>query len=519
MKIKHSVLRTFSAFVALSLFSIYAAPEKYQGKSASDSDSYNLTGAYSVDGRTVTYSGDKTISSAASGQNVVLAKNGGILYMDGTTLNKTGDYTNSDGSDFYAVNAVAASKSASKIYLSNAKIDSKAQGANSLFASGDNSKIYAYKVNIKNAKNSSRGVDATYNGTVIASDLDVFTQGEHCAAIATDRGSGNVSVNNSELATSGSGSPLIYSTGTIEVNNVEGEATGSQLAGIEGLNTTRIKNSVLTGANAKASEPVYNGVMIYQSTSGDSSKGTANFEASDSTLTSRIESGSMFYVTNTTANIALQNTKLNFNSNKCNLIYAAGNDASNGWGKVGSNGGNVTFSASDQTLSGNVLCDGISTVNMYLKNSKWTGSTINDTTYKGSGKGINLYLGKDAVWDVSAPCTINNLYLSSGAKVNGIENVTIKGTTSSDYDGNGIKSVSNFTIDRADFNSYYNISEKADQEEKEEESLEDDPSNTSDDANKLNYTVTFIFAGVALAIILTGVIIWLVRRKNKKSPR
>lgn len=516
MKLKYVALRIFSSLIALSLFSVYTFPGRTQGNSSDETGGYILTGAYSVDGQTVTYSGDKTISSTKSSQNVVLGKNGGVLYMDGVTLNKTGDYTNGDGSDFYAVNAVAAAKSASKICLSNATIDSKAQGANNLFASGKNSKIYAYKVNIESTKNSSRGIDATYNGTVVASDLDIYTQGDHGAAVATDRGNGNISVSNSKLATSGKGSPLIYSTGVIEVNNVSGEATGSQIVGMEGLNTTRIKNSVLTGANAKASESVYNGVMLYQSTSGDSSEGTANFEASDSTLTSKIESGSMFYVTNTIANIELKNTKLDFDSDKCYLLYAAGNDASNGWGKVGSNGGDVTVSATNQTLSGKVLCDGVSTVNMYLKNSTWTGSTVNDTTYTGSGKGINVYLGEGAVWNVNIPCTINNLYISSGAKVNGIDNLTIKGNKSNDYDGSGTKAISDFTIDRADFNSYYNISEVADEEEKEEASSEDDTTNSTNDVSNSDYTVIYICVGAAVAVILAGYIIWWIKKKNKK---
>jgi len=180
------------------------------------------------------------------------------------------------------------------------------------------------------------------------------------------------------------------------------------------------KSSTLTGANAKASEPIYNGVIIYRSTSGDSREGTADFEATDSTLKSKITSGSMFYVTNTTAAITLQNTKLDFDSGACYLLYAAGND--------GSNGAKVTFTGVDEMLSGNVLCDGTSTVSFCLKDSTWDDSVVNDTTYTGSGEGVSIYLGDGAVWDVTKACTVENLYVSSGATANGIANVTVTGT-------------------------------------------------------------------------------------------
>ena len=185
--------------------------------------------------------------------------------------------------------------------------------------------------------------------------MNITTTGDHCAALATDRGGGNISVDTATLSTAGQGSPLIYSTGVIEVNNATGESTGSQIVGMEGLNTVRIKNSTLTGSSKKASEPVANGVILYQSTSGDSSTGEANFEASDSTLKSYVSGGAMFYVTNTDANIVLKNNTLDFDSDNNTLLTVAGNDGSNGWGSAGSNGGTVTLTGISQTLQSQQL--------------------------------------------------------------------------------------------------------------------------------------------------------------------
>ena len=102
------------------------------------------------------------------------------------------------------------------------------------------------------------------------------------------------------------------------MKNVKGTASGSQIAGMEGYNKISLNNSELTSTSNKisGSDPIKNGIIIYQSTSGDadtSSGKSATFKAKDSTLKTKISSGAMFYVTNTTGKITLENTKLDFN--------------------------------------------------------------------------------------------------------------------------------------------------------------------------------------------------------------
>ena len=114
--------------------------------------------------------------------------------------------------------------------------------------------------------------------------MNISTEGNHSAATATDRGGGYISITNSKLKTAGSGSPIVYSTGDIELDAVKGTATGSQIAGIEGKNRILVYNSSLTSTNdaISGSDPIKNGVIIYQSTSGDAetvSSQLGDFEA------------------------------------------------------------------------------------------------------------------------------------------------------------------------------------------------------------------------------------------------
>lgn len=203
-------------------------------------------------------------------------------------------------------------------------ITASSSGSNGVFAT-DSGTALVNDTSIETMADNSRGLDATYGGTILANKITADTQGDHSAIVATDRGGGSISLADATLSTAGSGSPLLYSTGDIQVNNVSGTSSGSQIAGMEGLNTIPIKDSTLesTVTGKTASDPIANGIIIYQSTSGDAEASTgehATFQSVDSTLSSAIGSGSMFYFTNTTADVVLQNnTELDFDTDAATI--------------------------------------------------------------------------------------------------------------------------------------------------------------------------------------------------------
>lgn len=444
----------------------------------------DYTGALSADGKEVTSDGE-TYSADTADQNAALSENGGTLTVTNGTFTKSGDDTNGDNCNFYGLNSIFLTVGEkSKSYVSGSTLTSSSEGSNGIFAT-DNGTTYAYNDTISTTAGNSRGLDATYGGTIIADSLGIETQGDHCAALATDRGGGNISVTNSTLSTAGSGSPLLYSTGDIEVDNVTGTSSGSQIAGMEGLNTIIIRNSNLTSTTTDktASDPIADGIIIYQSTSGDAESTTgdaATFQAVDSTLSSSIESGAMFYVTNTTANMLLKGTTLNFDSDKANLLTIAGND-SNGWGTAGSNGGTVTLTADDEELKGNISVDTISSLDLYLTDgTTYTGAmTIEDNSSATSTTDAPITVNVDSTskWVVTGDTTISALNVEDGGQVvdengktativangetvvqgTGDVTVTVTGTYSTTLGKNAVAEDTDY-IDRSDFDSYYNLS-------------------------------------------------------------
>ena len=361
--------------------------------SKTESESMDLIGTYTVDGTDESSDGE-TISSENVDENAVLVKNSGRLILQNAIIHKPGDTSSANDSNFYGLNSIIAATSGSSITVSDTVISADSEGSNGIFATGEGSEITVSNVAIKTTANSARGLDATYGGTIIAENIDIETEGEHCAALATDRGEGTITVTEGTLNTAGNGSPCIYSTGAITAEKVTGTATGAQAAVIEGKNSITLKESDLAGSGK-------NGVMLYQSTSGDAAEGKSVLNVTDSVLTSD-STGPMFYVTNTTAEVNLTNSTLSFQSEI--LINAAGNET-NHWGTPGSNGGMLTFMASNQNLQGNITCDEISSIDLMLHERSTYLGAIN-TEHTGD---VTVSLDEDSIWDVAGDSYISSL--------------------------------------------------------------------------------------------------------------
>lgn len=351
---------------------------------------------------------NKEYESSSADENALLVKDGGNIEISDSTINKkSGDSTSLENSEFYGVNSGFLVTKNSTATIRNSKISTSAKGANAVFSTGENSKIYVYDTNITTTSDSSRGLDATYGGYIEADNVTISTQGGSCATLATDRGEGTVIARNSKLSTKGSGSPIIYSTGNITLENSEGTSTGSQNVVIEGKNTATVTNSKLTCSGRGNRNNVDNcGIMIYQSMSGDAGEGTGTFNASNSTLkitsdSTYYKTAPFFFITNTKAIINLENNEIDYGSG---ILLSA--KATSEWGNSGSNGGKVTLNATNQKLNGNIEIDNISTAEINLKNNSSLNGAINTAN---TAKSITLNLDKSSKLTLTKDCYVTQL--------------------------------------------------------------------------------------------------------------
>ena len=336
----------------------------------------------------------ESMTNTTADQNAFIGKNKAVIDIENSVFDKTGDTTSDDNSNFRGQNAVVLGIDGSQINIKGSNITSNSKGSNAVFATGEGSVINVENTNIHTKSDSSRGLDATYKGTVNGKNLTITTEGAHSATLATDRGEGTINAEAAKLTTSGAGSPVIYSTGNIMVNNVNGIANNSEIGVVEGKNSITLTNSNVTGYKD-------NGFMLYQSFSGNAENGIARLKAENNTLTTHA-TGAFLYVNNTTAEVDLSNNAISM-PNTSTLVKAA---ADSRLGKTGENGGHLTLRTSNQELSGNIMADSISTIALDMTNGS---SLVGAVNTDNAAKEVTVKLSKDSNWILTGDSYVKSL--------------------------------------------------------------------------------------------------------------
>ena len=318
-----------------------------------------LSGAYLVDGITATIDGG-TFESTAADQTVFLVVNGGSLSITNARIAKSGDASTDgehgvdDSYSFYGLNsAVVVVGEGSTAAVDETAVTTGASGANAVLATGGAAATVT-GCTITTTGESSRGLHATYAGVINGSDLTIETRGAHCAAVATDRGSGTVTVDGTNtFTTEGDGSPCLYSTGRITVSGLTGAAGAAQAIVVEGKNHATVTDSTLTSASDRG------GVMLYQSMSGDAADSDAAAEVSTLALTdvslTCTRQAPAVYVTNTSSQVTLT---------RCELTAPGGLATADEdrWGASGSNGGTLALTMDATSSEGAITAGSSSTI-------------------------------------------------------------------------------------------------------------------------------------------------------------
>lgn len=324
-----------------------------------------------------------TYSSSESLENAILVTGSVTANISNVEVTKTGDADTGDEASFYGNNSAILAKDGATLYLDNITVTTDATGANGVFSYGgsattdntssDGTIVYISNSTITTYQNNSGGIMATGGGYLYATNLIVRTSGISSAAIRTDRGGGVVEVQGGEYTTSGAGSPAVYSTADVTVKDATLTSLVAEGIVIEGKNSVVLENSTLTSSNTELNglSTTYKNIFLYQSMSGDAAVGSSSFTASNSTITTN--NGDTIYVTNTTAEITLINNTIVNNDSTGNFLRIQ----KDSWGSEGSNGGDVILLLSNQSVSGNIVVDEISTLDMTLEDNSYYEGTIN----------------------------------------------------------------------------------------------------------------------------------------------
>ena len=364
----------------------------------------NLTTDATVTGETYESTGDDENALRVTGATVTL---------DGVTVNKTaGATSNTENGDFYGMNAGFLATDGATVTIKNATVNTT----------------------ITTTRDNSGGIQTTGGGTMNATNLTVNTAGNSSAAIRTDRGGGTVVVDKGTYTSTGYNSPAVYSTANVTVKNATLNAENSEALVIEGQNSITLENTNVTGnmssTEGSSSDNNVHNVMIYQSMSGDAESGTATFTMKGGTLTGR--NGDQIYVTNTHSVITLEDVTITNQDTSGRLLAVLGNDATRGWGTAGANGGQVELTTTNQTLTGAIEVDTVSTLNFTMgKGTNFTG-TINIVENAEGGTVVDnnavITVEEGATWTLTGNVKITSLTNKGTINLNGYTITLADGT-------------------------------------------------------------------------------------------
>ena len=398
---------------------------------------------------------NETIESTQPNHSVICNQNGGTVTLDQNTLVKSGDSINTDGT-----NSIVYTTGSSFTKIDQSDLQSTSKGSSGIVAN-EKAMVYANDSTIMTSNDSSNGLEAVSSGQIIANQMDITTQGNQSAAVNVKQNDGSISLTNSILSTDGNDAPLLHANGTIEADNVSGNASHSKIAEVEGGQHLSIYNSQLSSTNNHLlqNELIKNGIRI-QCVQDSSTKEKARIDVCNSILSTMIDEGSMFYVDGQDTNIVLNKSLLSFDCDHVDLLHVSN--------------GNVKLTGSEETMVGNITVESHAKVDMYLLDgSSYTGSTSCEE--QGT---LNMNISSDSSWIVSSDCKVNCLNIESGGEIIDADGnlvtitqqgkpiisgtspytVTVEGKVGSIFDTDSDNALCTDYMDRTNFDHTYHVS-------------------------------------------------------------
>ena len=451
---------------------------------------------------------NETIESTQPNHSVICNQNGGTVTLDQNTLVKSGDSINTDGT-----NSIVYTTGSSFTKIDQSDLQSTSKGSSGIVAN-EKAMVYANDSTIMTSNDSSNGLEAVSSGQIIANQMDITTQGNQSAAVNVKQNDGSISLTNSILSTDGNDAPLLHANGTIEADNVSGNASHSKIAEVEGGQHLSIYNSQLSSTNNHLlqNELIKNGIRI-QCVQDSSTKEKARIDICNSILSTMIDEGSMFYVDGQDTNIVLNKSLLSFDCDHVDLLHVSN--------------GNVKLTGSEETMVGNITVESHAKVDMYLLDgSSYTGSTSCEE--QGT---LNMNISSDSSWIVSSDCKVNCLNIESGGEIIDADGnlvtitqqgkpiisgtspytVTVEGKVGSSFDTDSDNALCTDYMDRTNFDHTYHAS-TAFSTNTASLQIEEDTNDEAIQDNSMKYVV------VTLATVgVISFVSYIICKKNKHA--
>jgi hypothetical protein len=307
----------------------------------------------------------------------------------------------------------------SAIAATSSTITSESRAGQSATLIADNRMLALSDTTVRTKSDGEGGVMVTGGGAMDLAGVNVITSGDCSPSLSIGPGGGTITASDVKAVSTGEGSPCVRSAGSIGMSGGTCKATKSQVVVIEGAGSLVLDNVALS------SKCDTSAVTIFRALSGVTTADGASLAMSGGSLVYASRTGSMFSVSNCTANIELHGVEV---VAACPTLLTV---ATGGWNMSGSSatsgsGGHVALTADEQTLAGDVAVDAASSVDLVLEDGSVLTGAINAG---GVAKEAGLTLDAASTWNVTADSYLTSLTLADGISGNTITNIVGNGHT------------------------------------------------------------------------------------------
>lgn len=356
--------------------------------------------------------------SAADDENALRVASATVNLRNVRVEKSDGITSNSYGSSHYGLNATLLATGGAQLTLSNGIINSSASSGNGVFSHGAGTMVYLNGGAVTTTGDGAGGVQTAGGAGVYAKGATIITAGDAAAVIRACSGGSGVQLEGGTYTSGGYESPVIYAAGAVNAQNAAFTANNSQAVVVEGGGSAVLENCDVTGkmSGIQSDEEactvaIFSPVALPENRQG-------RFVMTGGCLTSR--SGEIFHVTDTVCTIELKNVTLN-NEGEGALLRVVSEDESRA--------ASVSLTAQKQELSGNILVDSTSALQLELTDgSRYTGAVQRTDQRTETSGDITVHVAQGCTWSLTGNSVVDTLDNEGTIQYNGYSITLADGT-------------------------------------------------------------------------------------------
>ena len=354
---------------------------------------------------TTVYANQK-IEETEEDKSVIVAQ--GDTKIDNDKITKTGDSSSLTESDKKGINSAILVDKKSDFEINNTEITTDGKGASGISATHVQAKVKVKDTSITTSQERSKGILVSNMANLEADNVTIKTTGDKSSGAVTDFRGGNLTIRNSSIETTGAHSSGVYSTGNVVVENTRINTARSSSAVIDGTGKITMTNCDIESGGKRA-------VYIYYTGANPKESVTGSFSMNGGSL--RAKGGPAFYITNTKAEIEIENVNIEAETGVIINVLTDKSDLGMENEVNSSKGGDAIIIARKQELNGGIEVDSNSTLDLKMTDGSKLKGYINK---ENSAKNIKLTVEAGCTIELTDDCYVNEADISDGATI--IEN-------------------------------------------------------------------------------------------------